>query len=76
MKKAILRALLVICGLNVFTACYGMPPGDWPEPGPDPEEESTTRAQAAEAAPMEGSIETDAADPAMTGEALEPRIIK
>ena len=32
MKKAILRVLILICGLNVFTACYGMPPGDWPEP--------------------------------------------
>lgn len=32
MKKAILRILLLIFGLNVFTACYGMPPADWPEP--------------------------------------------
>jgi len=34
MKKKILRVLLAICGLNAFTACYGMPPGDWPEPIP------------------------------------------
>lgn len=39
MKKAILRVLLVICGLNVFTACYGMPPGDWDVPEPLPEEQ-------------------------------------
>ena len=32
MKKAILRILLLIFGLNVFTACYGMPQADWPEP--------------------------------------------
>lgn len=42
MKKAILRVLLVICGLNVFTACYGMPPGDWDEFEPLPEEQEKT----------------------------------
>jgi len=39
MKKIILRILLLICGLNVFTACYGMPPVDWPEPVTLPEEQ-------------------------------------
>ncbi|MCQ2142497.1 MAG: hypothetical protein MJY56_00350 [Bacteroidales bacterium] len=39
MKKAILRVLLLICGLNVFTACYGMPPGGWDRPDPLPEEQ-------------------------------------
>jgi len=44
MKKKVLRVLLLICGLNVFTACYGMPPGDWPEPVPVSEEEEQTKA--------------------------------
>lgn len=35
MKKSILKLLLVIFGLNVFTSCYGMPPGEWPEPVPE-----------------------------------------
>jgi len=39
MKKAILRILLVIFGLNVFTACYGMPPKDWTQPEPITEEQ-------------------------------------
>lgn len=46
MKKAILRILLLICGLNVFTACYGMPPGEWPEPAQLPEEPEQTKAPA------------------------------
>lgn len=47
MRKTILRVLILICGLNVFTACYGMPPGDWPEPTPlsDEQEESKTAEQ-------------------------------
>ena len=44
MKKAILRVLLIICGLNVFTSCYGMPPGDWPEPAPLPNNQEQTKA--------------------------------
>ena len=61
MKKAILRILLVICGLNVFTACYGMPPGDWPEPTPLPEEQEQTKApvQSAEDLDPEESDITD-----------------
>lgn len=35
MKKRIMKVLLLVCGLNVFTACYGMLPGDW-EPVPEP----------------------------------------
>jgi len=32
MKRNLLRLLLLICGLNLFTSCYGMPPRDyWPE---------------------------------------------
>lgn len=61
MKKAILRILLVICGLNVFTACYGMPPGDWPEQTPLPEEQEQTKApvQSAEDLDPEESDITD-----------------
>ena len=44
MKKKILRVLLLICGLNVFTACYGMPPGDWPQPVPTPENDEQTKS--------------------------------
>ena len=36
---------MVIFGLNVFTACYGMPPGDL-EPIPVPEEKEQTKAPA------------------------------
>lgn len=33
-SKSVLKILLVVLGLNTFTACYGMPPGDWdPLPG-------------------------------------------
>lgn len=39
MKKSILKLLLVIFGLNVFTSCYGMPPGEWPEPIPEQEQD-------------------------------------
>ena len=46
MKKGFLRLLLLICGLNVFTACYGMPPGGWEDELPDQEqEESNTPAE-------------------------------
>ena len=35
MKKAFFRLMLLILGLNVFTACYGPAPGgDWTEPDP------------------------------------------
>ena len=44
MKKAFLRLLFVICGLNFFTACYGMPPEDWIEPTPLPEEQEQPKA--------------------------------
>ncbi len=33
MKKAFFRLMLLVLGLNVFTACYGPAPGgDWAEP--------------------------------------------
>lgn len=41
MKKKFLKLMLLICGLNVFTACYGMPPGDWEDELPDQEQEGT-----------------------------------
>jgi len=40
MKKALLRVLLLICGLNVFTSCYGMPPGDLDQPAPLQDEQT------------------------------------
>lgn len=36
-----MKVLLLVCGLNVFTACYGMPPGDW-EPVPEPVDQQDT----------------------------------
>lgn len=33
MKKAFFKLLLLVLGLNVFTACYGPAPGgEWEEP--------------------------------------------
>ena len=29
MKKAFFKLMLVVLGLNVFTACYGPAPGNW-----------------------------------------------
>lgn len=72
MKKALLRVLLVICGLNVFTACYGVPPGDWDEPLPLPEEQEQNQTKAsmqpAEDPIPEESAETDDADSALSSE--------
>lgn len=31
MKKAFLKLLLLVLGLNVFTACYGAPPAQYQE---------------------------------------------
>jgi len=39
-KKNVLRVLLLVCGLNVFTACYGMPPEEWQQPIPDEPEQT------------------------------------
>lgn len=41
MKKKFLKLMLLICGLNVFTACYGMAPGDWMYELPEQEQEDT-----------------------------------
>lgn len=35
LKRNLLWVALAIAGLNTFTACYGMPPGDWQEPIPE-----------------------------------------
>lgn len=56
MKKAILRVLLVICGLNVFTACYGMPPGEWDEFTP-PLPEEQEKAMAADSSDGDSNLE-------------------
>ena len=31
MKKAFLKLMLLVLGLNVFTACYGAPPAQYQE---------------------------------------------
>lgn len=49
MKKRIMKVLLLVCGLNVFTACYGMPPGDW-EPRPLPENQKEIGGENAKSA--------------------------
>lgn len=48
MKKSILKILLVVFGLNVFTSCYGMPPGEWPEPIPEQEPAQVSAASDAQ----------------------------
>lgn len=41
MKKKLLRIFLLLCGMNLFTSCYGMPPEDWEcMPKPLPVEEA------------------------------------
>lgn len=45
MKKAFLRILCLFLGLNVFTACYGVPTPP-PDSTPDPELELTQNAAA------------------------------
>ena len=30
-RQSVLGALMAIAGLNIFTACYGMPPGGYPD---------------------------------------------
>ena len=61
MKKALLRVLLVICGLSVFTSCYGMPPGEWEENDPLPEEQDQTKASVTSA--VDFDLEEEAVDP-------------
>ena len=39
MKKTILRILILVFGLNLFTACYGTLPKDFPEPSPISEQQ-------------------------------------
>jgi hypothetical protein len=50
MKKAFFKLMLVVLGLNVFTACYGPAPG-WQEDYPDPE--ATEQTDDTKAAPEE-----------------------
>ena len=52
MKKRFFKLMLAILGLNVFTACYGPAPIDYPEPEygvPAPVEESASSADASAA---------------------------
>ena len=46
MKKAFFKLLLVVLGLNVFTACYGPAPG-WQDMPPADETEQTEDTKAA-----------------------------
>lgn len=48
MKKAFFKLMLVVLGLNVFTACYGPAPG-WQDVPPVDETEQTEDTKAAEA---------------------------
>lgn len=70
MKKALLRVLLVICGLNVFTACYGVPPEDWPEPEPIPkgQEQTKSSVQSPEGADLEEPDKINAVEPVSDSE--------
>ena len=76
MKKAIFRVLLIICGLNVFTACYGMPPGDWVEPVYSPEGQEQTKApvQPAEDPDLEESDRIEIVNPVSTSEMDDTKI--
>ena len=56
MKKAFFKIMLVVLGLNVFTACYGPAPGWQDEPVPD-ETEQTDGSKAAEQAGDQDSDE-------------------
>ena len=47
MKKAFLKLMLLVLGLNVFTACYGAPPAQYQEL-PDVENAGEEAAAAAE----------------------------
>lgn len=76
MKKTILRILLVICGLNLFTSCYGMPPEDWPESMPLPEEREQTKApeQPTEDSNMEEPDGLDVVNSVITSDADTSKI--
>lgn len=63
MKKAFFKLLLVVLGLNVFTACYGPAPGggEWlPEPETEQTEDTKATGQADEAQAEEAPAEADA----------------
>ena len=74
MKKALLRVLLVICGLSVFTSCYGMPPGEWEENDTLPEEQDQTKASVTSAvySDLEEESMVDPSDPDQVNGAFVP----
>ena len=47
MKKAFFKLMLVVLGLNVFTACYGPAPG-WTDEDPELQEQTTDETKAAD----------------------------
>ena len=51
MKKAFFKLMLLVLGLNVFTACYGPAPGGWPYDDPVEETSDETKAAEEEEAP-------------------------
>ena len=55
LKKAFFRLMLVVLGLNVFTACYGPAPGTWDYEDEDATEQTdeTKAAPEGEKAPGE-----------------------
>ena len=60
MKKKVLRILLLVGGMNLFTSCYGMPPGEW-EPV---EDEGTLVEEVVPPAPAGDELTADPAVPA------------
>lgn len=44
MKKAFLRLMVLVLGLNVFTACYGPAPYPYGEPESEATEQNETKA--------------------------------
>lgn len=46
MKKVFLRIMMLVLGLNVFTACYGPAPYPYDEPKNEATEQNETKAAA------------------------------
>ena len=60
MKKAFLKLMLLVLGLNVFTACYGAPPAQYQEL-PDVENTGEQAAADEEATEEVAAIGTEVA---------------
>ena len=60
MKKAFLKLMLLVLGLNVFTACYGAPPAQYQEL-PDVENTGEQAVADEEVTEEAASIDTEVA---------------